>query len=229
MITIAMTVYKRTRYTNNTIKSILKNKKHPIDFIILLDKPGENELKNLETLEKNWKKEDWKLSHRIQKTNDRINWLWNHIAEMETQESILIINDDIEISEWYDEIIEKEIEYKVLNPMFFTPYHTDRLFKPDCIAWHCYALQRKNLLKILPIDSRIKLYYWDDRIFHRAKEEWLIIQRLENIQVLHYLSKTCENPEIIEEVRKQIKQDSIEFTKIVKEHNRPDRRFNPIQ
>ena len=39
MITVAMTVYKRTRYTENTIKSILKNKKNKIELLILMDKP----------------------------------------------------------------------------------------------------------------------------------------------------------------------------------------------
>ena len=224
-----MTCYKRTWYTDNTIKSILRNKKNKIDFIILLDKPWENEINKLHELEKNWNENDWKLSYRIQETNDKINWLWNHLKEMNTEKTVLIINDDIEITEWYDEIIEKEIEHKVLNPMFHTPYHQWDLFKPDCIAWHCYALQKEYLDKILPIDSKIKLYFWDDRIFHRAQEEWLDIVRMKNVYSFHYISKTCENPEIVEEVRKQIENDSIEFTKIVKERNRPDRRFNPIQ
>lgn len=228
MLTIAMTCYKWTRYTDNTIKSVLMNKKNPIDFIILLDNPGENEMKKLKEFEKNWDKKNWTFRYWIQETKDRINWLWNHLKDMETQENLLVINDDIEISDNYDEIIEKNIYRRVLNPFFFTPYHWERLFKPDCIAWHARAIQKEFLDKILPIDSKIKLYFGDDWIFHRAKEEWLQIYREENISVLHYTSKTCENPEIVEEVRKQIDQDSVEFTKIVKEHNRPDRRFNPI-
>ena len=224
-----MTCYKRTWYTDNTIKSILRNKKNKIDFIILLDKPWENEINKLHELEKNWNDNDWKLSYRIQETNDKINWLWNHLKEMNTEKTVLIINDDIEITEWYDELIEMNIDWKVLNPMFHTPYHQWALYKDDCIAWHCYALQKEYLDKILPIDSKIKLYFWDDRIFHRAHEEWLDIVRMQNVYSFHYTSKTCENPEIVEEVRKQIENDSIEFTKIVKERNRPDRRFNPIQ
>ena len=229
MITIAMTCYKWTRYTDNTIKSILNNKKNKIDFIILLDNPGENEKTKLKEFEKNWNNENWTFRYWIQETKDRINGLWNHLKEMETQETVLVINDDIEISENFDELIENEIEWKILNPMFFTPYHWERLFKPDCIAWHCRAIQKKELVKILPIDNKIKLYFGDDWIFHRGKEEGLQITWMQNVQVLHYTSKTCENPEIIEEVRKQIEQDSIEFTKIVKEHGRPDRRFNPIE
>lgn len=228
MLTIAMTIYKRTRYTDNTIKNILKNKKNPIEFIFLLDNPWTVEKSQLESFQKNWDKKNWTFKSFIQTTGEKINWLWNHVAELATNETILVINDDIEMSEGFDEIIEKECDMKVLNPYFFTPYAQGTQFKPDCIAGHCWAMKKSDLLKILPIDSRIKLRFWDDWIFHRAKEEWLQIAWTDSCQCYHYLSKTCENPTIVEEVRKQIAEDIENRKNVLKEHNRPDRRFNPI-
>jgi hypothetical protein len=39
MLTIAMTVYKRTGRTDKTIKSVLENKADKIELLVLLDKP----------------------------------------------------------------------------------------------------------------------------------------------------------------------------------------------
>lgn len=229
MLTIAMTCYKWTRYTDNTIKSVLMNKKNPIDFIILLDNPWENEMKKLKEFEKNWDKKNWTFRYWIQETKDRINWLWNHLKEMETQEKLFVINDDIEITQNFDEIIEQMTNvFNIINPLFWTPYNWWLLNKWDCIAWHARALCKVNLERILPIDSRIKLYFWDDWIFHKWHDFWLNIDWIQQVQVLHYTSKTCENPEIIEEVRKVIAEDIENWKEILKEHNRPDRRFNPI-
>jgi len=227
MLTVAMTIYKRTRYTDNTIKNILKNKKNPIEFIFLLDNPWTVEKSQLESFQKNWDEKNWTFKSFIQTTGGKINWLWNHVAELATNETILVINDDIEMSEWFDEIIEKECDMKVLNPYYFIPYTQVIQFKPDCIAGHCWAMKKSDLLKILPIDSRIKLRFWDDWIFHRAKEEWLQIAWTDSCQCFHYLSKTCENPTIVEEVRKQIAEDIENRKNVLKEHNRPDKRFIP--
>ena len=228
MLTIAMTIYKRTRYTDNTIKNILKNKKNPIEFLFLLDNPWTVEKSQLEAFQKNRDEKNWTFKSFIQTTGEKINWLWNHVAELATNETILVINDDIEMSENFDEKIEENMNHCVLNPYFFTPYAQGTQFKPDCIAGHCWAINKSDLLKIMPIDSRIKLRFWDDWIFHRWKEEWLQIAWTDSCQCFHYISKTCENPTIVEEVRKQIAEDIENRKNVLKEHNRPDRRFNPI-
>lgn len=221
-----MTIYKRTRYTNNTIKNILKNKKNPIEFIFLLDNPWEEEIENLKKFEANRNEKDWVFKYWIQTENNKINWLRNHVPEIATQDVVLIINDDIEMSENFDEVIEENTEWNVFNPYFLLPQYEDTQFNPFNIAWHCFAMRRSDLSKILPIDERIKLRFWDDWIFQRAIEEGIEIERSDLCECFHYCSKTLNNPTLLAEVSKQIVEDKENRWKILKEHNRKDRRFN---
>ena len=47
MLTVAMTVYKWTEFTDNTIESVLFNKKNPIELLILMDRPTDEEIDHL--------------------------------------------------------------------------------------------------------------------------------------------------------------------------------------
>ena len=226
MISILMTIYKRSRYTDNTIKSVLKNKKNPIEFIFLLDNPWNEWLKKIDEFREKRNPNDWVFKFYRQTWEGKINWLRNHAPHFAENDVVLIINDDIELSKNFDEVIEKNTKDNVFNPYFLLPQYEETQFKENNIAWHCFAMRKSDLKKVLPIDPRIKLRFWDDWIFHRAKEEWLKIEWSDLCICFHYCSKTLENPELIEEVNKQISEDIKNRRIILKEHNRKDRRFN---
>ena len=220
-----MTVYKRTRYTENTIKSILQKKKNKIELLILMDKPWTEEEEKLQNLLENWNVFDWEVKVYKQKDDWCINWLWNKIPELATNNVVFVINDDIEVSPNFDEILERITYNNVVNPYYFMPYHWGQCWKEKCIAWHAWAMTKEDLKKILPIDKRIKLRFWDDWIRWRAQEEGMNIEWTNQIEVFHYTSKTCENPSIVEQVREMQRIDIENFKTILKERGWQDARF----
>ena len=220
-----MTVYKRTRYTENTIKSILQKKKNKIELLILMDKPWTEEEEKLQNLLENWNVFDWEVKVYKQKDDWCINWLWNKIPELATNNVVFVINDDIEVSPDFDEILERITYNNVINPYYFMPYQWGQCWKEKCIAWHAWAMTKEDLKKILPIDKRIKLRFWDDWIRWRAQEEWMNIEWTNQIEVFHYTSKTCENPSIVEQVREMQRIDIENFKTTLKERGWEDARF----
>ena len=225
MMTIAMTVYKRTGRTDKTIKSVLENKSGKIELLILLDKPEKHEIEKLQELTESRKSEDWTIKIFIQRTDKKITWLWNEAFELATNENIFIINDDIEVSKNFDKIIQEHLENNIVNPIFRTPNEEWRRYKDNNISWHARAIKKSNRNKIWKIDERLKLRYWDDFIFHNAIDHGLKIKRIDDVQIFHNWSKTIWNEEIKKEVQETINQDLKNRKMILKEKWRFDFRF----
>ena len=226
MLTIAMTVYKRSEYTDKTIKSILENKKNPIEFLILVDNAWAEEKKRMRQLNDSWNKKDWTIALFNQLNDDKINWLRNLAFEVADWENIFVINDDIEVSKEFDEKIEAHLTWwNIVNPVFRSPYEEWLRYKDNNISWHARAIKKSDREKIWKIDSRLKLRYWDDYIFHNAIDHWLKIKRIDDVEVFHRVSKTLTNAKIQQEV-KLTKLDDQEWRKqILKEKRRHDFRF----
>lgn len=225
MLTIAMTVYKRTRYTDNTIRSIIKNKKNKIELLILLDKPWEEEDSHLADLLENRNVFDWTIKIYKQKSDLCLNWLRNKVFELASNENIFVINDDIELSKDFDEIIESKLWWNIINPIFETPHEEGSRYKDNNISWHARAIKHSDRLKIWPIDERLKLWYWDDYIFRQAKDKWIDIEWISEVLVYHHYSKTVNNPDIEEQVNLIINNDHKAWKEILKEKSRKDFRF----
>ena len=225
MLTVAMTVYKRSEYTDETIKSVLRNKKNPIHFLILLDNPWEYEINKTREFEFKREPSDWIFQHVIQTNDKKINGLWNLAFDVAGWENFFIINDDIEVSKDYDEIIESHLWWNIVNPVFRSPNEEWLRYKDTNISWHARAIKKSDWKKLWDIDSRLKLRYWDDYIFHNAIDHWLKIKWIDDVQVFHWISKTLTNNEIKTEVE-LTKLDDMEARKqILKEKWRNDFRF----
>lgn len=220
-----MTVYKRSEYTDKTIKSVLRNKKNPIEFLILVDNAWVEEKKRMRQLNDSWNKKDWTIALFNQLNDEKINWLRNLAFEVADWENIFVINDDIEVSKDYDEIIESHLWWNIVNPVFRSPYEEWLRYKDTNISWHARAIKKSDWKKLWDIDSRLKLRYWDDYIFHNAIDHWLKIKWIDDVQVFHWISKTLTNNEIKTEVE-LTKLDDMEARKqILKEKWRNDSRF----
>lgn len=226
MMTIAMTVYKRTERTDKTIKSILENKSDKIELLILLDNPEKHEIEKLQELTDSRNSKDWTIKIFIQRTDKKITWLWNEAFELATNENIFIINDDIEVSKNFDKIIQEHLENNIVNPIYRTPYEEWLRYKDNNISWHAWAIKKSNRKKIWKIDERLKLRYWDDFIFHNAIDHGLKIEWIDDVEVYHRYSKTVKNDEIKSEVELQKMEDMLNRKDILKEKWRFDFRFN---
>lgn len=225
MLTIAMTVYKRSEWTDKTIKSILENKKNPIEFLILLDNPWTVEKSQFESLQRNWKEKDWTLQIYIQRNGKKITWLWNKAFEIAQNENVFVINDDIEVSKDFDEKIESHLWNNIINPVFRSPKEEWLRYKDTNISWHARAIKKSDWEKIWNIDERLKLRYWDDYIFHNAMDHGLNIKRIEDVEVFHRISKTLLNEKLKKEVELTTLQDKENRKTILKEKWRKDFRF----
>lgn len=225
MLTIAMTVYKRTKRTNKTIKSILENKEWQIELLLLFDKPKNNEWCRLKKFLDKRNQENWSVQVYIQETDKKITWLRNKAFELAKNENVFIINDDIEVSKNFDKIIQEHLGNNIVNPVFRVPNEDGLRYKDMNISWHARAIKKSNRNKIWKIDERLKLRYWDDFIFHNAIDYGLKIEWIEDVEVFHRSSKTLLNPKLKEEVDKTIKQDQENRKTILKEKWRFDFRF----
>ena len=225
MLTIAMTVYKRTERTDKTIKSVLENKADKIELIVLFDCPEENEITKMNELISKWNDNDWVVQIYIQHTDKKITWLRNQAFELAQNENVFVINDDIENTKNFDKIIQEHLENNIVNPVFRVPNEDGLRYKDMNISWHARAIKKSNRNKIWKIDERLKLRYWDDFIFHNAIDYGLKIEWIEDVEVFHRSSKTLLNPKLKEEVDKTIKQDQENRKTILKEKWRFDFRF----
>lgn len=225
MLTIAMTVYKRTGRTDKTIKSVLENKADKIELLVLLDKPWKHEMTKLQELIDSWKPEDWTMQIFIQQTDKKITWLRNKAFEMSKNENVFVINDDVEVSKNFDKIIQEHLKNNIVNPVFRTPHEEWLRYKDNNISWHARAITKKNRNKIWMIDERLKLRYWDDFVFHNAIEHWLKIERITDVEVFHHHSKTVKNEKLKSEVELQQMEDMFNRKDILKEKWRFDFRF----
>ncbi len=220
-----MTIYKWSRYTENTIINILRNKRDKVELLILMDKPWDVEENELQEILEGWNVFDWEVKVYKQKDDGCINWLWNKIPELASNEKIFVINDDIEVSPEFDEVIENMGENEILNPYFISPNEKGIRRKDNNISWHAWATTKKVLKKVLPIDKRIKLWYWDDRIYKKCLDQWIEIKWTSEIRVFHYESQTLNNPEVKAKADAQIKKDMEQWKEILKEQKRQDLRF----
>lgn len=225
MLTIAMTVYKRTERTAKTLASMIENKSDPIELLVLLDNPWSTEAQKLQELIDGRNPDDWKLQVYIQRNWKKITGLRNQAFELATNEDVFVINDDVEFSKNFDKMIKEHLENNVVNPVFKTPHDEGLRYKDNNISWHARAIKKSNRNKIWKIDERLRLRYGDDFIFHNAIDHGLKIERITDVEIFHRWSKTLMNKALKKEVDETIKQDQENRKTILKEKWRFDFRF----
>lgn len=225
MLTIAMTVYKRTERTAKTLASMIENKSDPIELLVLLDNPWSTEAQKLQELIDGRNPDDWKLQVYIQRNWKKITGLRNQAFELATNEDVFVINDDVEFSKNFDKMIKEHLENNVVNPVFRTPHDEGLRYKDNNISWHARAIKKSNRNKIWKIDERLRLRYGDDFIFHNAIDHGLKIERITDVEIFHRWSKTLMNKALKKEVDETIKQDQENRKTILKEKWRFDFRF----
>lgn len=233
MLSIFMTVYKRSEFTDQTIKSLLQKTDNQIELVIWIDWNDFETNEKADFLQKNRQKQDWKLIVFKEQTDKWIVDLRNKSFEICSNNNIFIVNDDIEIfSDRYDEKIEQLlIGNEFVNPVFVAwrrcfDFNKIRKINPDNISWHARATRKDVRKKIWPIDNRLKLWFSDDWIFQKIKEQNIKSVWTDEIKIKHYWSMTLNDPEWKQRVDRIIKQDQYSWIQILMEHGRSDKRFD---
>lgn len=233
MLSIFMTVYKRSEFTDQTIKSLLKKTDNQIELVIWIDWNDFETNEKADFLQKIRQKQNWKLIVFKEQTDKWIVDLRNKSFEICSNNNIFIVNDDIEIfSDRYDEKIEQLlIGNEFVNPVFVAwrrcfDFNKIRKINPDNISWHARATRKDVRKKIWPIDNRLKLWFSDDWIFQKIKEQNIKSVWTDEIKIKHYWSMTLNDPEWKQRVDRIIKQDQYSWIQILMEHGRSDKRFD---
>ena len=220
-----MTVYKRTEFTERTIKSILECKKNKIELLVLIDRPWTVEKAQFENLQKNRKEKDWTLQIYIQQDDKKITWLRNKAFELAKNENVFVINDDVEFTKNFDKIIQDHLWNNIVNPVFRIPNDESLRYKDTNISWHARAIKKSDWKKMWNIDERLRLWYGDDFIFHNAIDHGIKIEWIEDVEVFHHESRTLNNEKLKNEVELTKLEDQENRKTILKEKWRVDFRF----
>lgn len=232
MLSIVITIYRRTEYTAKTIRSLLENKDNPIELTVCMDGSDQHTYDQIRKLYDERQNEDWTINCLVPMENVWLVALWNTAVEKSNNLNVFVVNDDILLSKWYDTQIMNELKTNHFVCPLYTEGDVDFWWTPKRkrtnINWHARAIKSDDRRQVWPIDTRLKLWYSDDYIFRKVvdlkqKPFWT-----ENCIVHHYRSQTIDNPKNKEHVDETIAQDTEARKIILKENGRFDERFSHL-
>jgi len=159
-------------------------------------------IKNLDKLGR-W---EWAECEIITIKNKLVNEAWNEWVDRAKWDYILIINDDIIINKWAIETMMSLLEHHTISCPYFTKsWDNQTLYTHNWknICWFCFMFKKGRKDELFPIPSELKLRYWDNRLYYKAKRD---IWRWGKIH--HRESKTLNSKEHKERLDKIIVWDS---------------------
>lgn len=198
MLSVVMTIYKRSVFTEKTIASLLENKVDPIELIVCMDWSDRETHKNIENLYTQRKHEDGQIVCIVPMKDVWLVNLWNAGIQEANNENVFTINDDILLSKWYDQQINEDLQTHCFVCPLYTEGENDFAGDPKRkrtnINWHARATTKTTWIDVWPIDTRLKLWYSDDYIFRILVDLRKWLYRTEKCIVHHYRSKTVCDP-----------------------------------
>lgn len=117
---------------------------------------------------------------------------------------ILVINDDIIIKEWTIDRLIQLLDHHMIACPYFTRADDPKVYSSTGkkIIGFCYMFKASDKDKLFPIPSDLKLWYWDDWLYHRCDlDMWLWWH------IHHYESRTILGKEHKERCDKIIERD----------------------
>lgn len=232
MLSVVLTIYKWTEYTEKTIASLLKNKENPIELVVCMDWICQKTYNNIRNLYDERDESDGEITCIVPNKDVWLVKLRNTGIETCSNTEILIVNDDILLSKWYDQAIKSDLlKHKCVCPLYTegkNDFAGDPKRKRNNINWHARAIKNRDWFDVWPIDERLKLWYSDDYIFRKLIDLKEKPFRTENCIVHHYRSQTIDDPKNKEHVEKMIQEDGEAWKQILKENWRFDDRFQHL-
>lgn len=230
MLSIIMPVYKRSEFTKMTIYSIQTQSHWKCELIILIDWNDEKTLENIKNIYEN-RSMTSNISLRVHVPQKRtyLTNLRNTWIQFAKYDNVIVINDDVLLSDWFDRMICSElIDHRVVCPKYTEgdqPFAEHAKEKRWNIAWRCRAVKKIDRPLLWPIDERLKIRYNDDYIFRKLADMKDSPHWTDKAICHHYRSKTLNSPEEKEHIQDIIKQDEEIRKTILKEQWRFDQRF----
>lgn len=233
MLSIIMPVYKRTEYTKMTIYSIQTKSEWKCELIILVDWTDDETIASLKQIYTD-RPMNSNISIRVHVPMKRVflTPLRNTWLQFAKYNNVIVINDDVLLSAWFDTAINEELaEYFFVCPKYtegevaFNWYKQEKRWN---IAGRCRAIKKSDRNLIWPIDERLKIRYNDDRLFRQLSTIKENVHRSNKVTCHHFRSQTIDNPENKAMIADVIKQDEQTRMNILKEQWRFDERFNHL-
>lgn len=232
MLSVVITIYRRTEYTAKTIRSLLENKDNPIELTVCMDGSDKYTYDQIRKLYDERQNEDWTINCLVPMEKVWLVLLRNTAVEKSNNLNVFVVNDDILLSKWYDTQIMNELKTNHFVCPLYTEGDIDFWWTPKRkrtnINWHARAIKKIDRWAIWPIDTRLKLWYSDDYLFRKLTDQRKNICRTENCIVHHYRSKTIDDPGNKEHVDQMIQEDGEAWKLILKEQNWFDERFQHL-
>lgn len=185
MLSIIMPVLNNLTYTKSIIQQIDKYTRTKWELIVINDWSIDW---TEEYLEMCWLVDQWI-------NFDKSIWVtkaWNAWVMMASYDIICIINNDIDINEWFfDRLVEWLHDVDYIVPRFKTPYSNDIQYFNNFINGFCFMFKKDKW--VWPIDESIKIYYNDNWIWLKIKELWYKVKLKHDSIVFHYQSITSKD------------------------------------
>ena len=224
---IVMPVYNTLAFTKQALHEIQKKLTTKYEIIVIDDGSTDWTKEYLD-----WVKDYLNLTVITHETNMWVNYSWNEWMALAKGKYIMVINNDILMSEWCDQELIYCMDRNNLLVCGPITMENEALTKgwtytaQNIIGW-CFMVRRDARVQIGNIPETLYMWYWDDWIFRRTKElkkhyaMWISIKA----KVYHYGSQTLDHWFADKWFKnKRLRDDAVERKKICKEHNREDER-----
>lgn len=221
MISVVMLVYKRSEYTDKTLACIAENSKWQYELVVCMDWEDRETYKKLKSYYNSFL---WYMKVVCPHKKLGVNALRNIGIENASNDTVLVINDDVLLSKWFDEALEKEMETQWFVCPQYTEGKNERAGVPtkkwNNISGHARAVRKSKWTMVWPIPSeKLNIRFGDDWIFRKIVDLKQGVYRTDKLLSHHFISKTLDAVDMSE----QIDKDREAWKWICKEH----RRFDP--
>lgn len=155
--------------------------------------------------------QEW-IDHSNYYSNIFVNPSWNILVEETKYPYILVINNDILITQDLGKHLIEQHEWWITCPRIDNGRWPE-IYETN-INGTCFFMETKDWT---PIPETLKLWYWDDYLFRKHKVKWI------EDTVYHLWSQTLSRTPWVQEI---IDKDTEEWKLILKQNNWYDSRFN---
>jgi len=193
-LSVVIPVYNHLDLTKQVISNIKETQKD-VNYQLVIVNDGSSDWTK-KRLDDN-KESNWIVVHQA---NQWTNWAWNKWVELSKAPYILIINNDIILSEWaFRNMINWFTDDSIwmVNVRTISPetkqYWTKPYYFANEIQWWCYMITKKMKELLFPIDKRLRIWWWDNIIFYKMIYNWYKLKVVSNVIIQHLVSQTVSS------------------------------------
>lgn len=192
MLSIIIPVYNQRKYTANLLAQIPVLTVSEYEIIVI------DSVSTDETPQEIKKYEN--VRYIKSDTNLYVNGAWNLWVKEAKGEYICIMNNDLELTQWWDKPLIDNLKdnilitspiYSIWEEKFNWRWFRNNPSHPFNICWHCFVMKKSDWVEI-PTD-KFKIRYWDNWIYeHMVRRKSIEMPVLES-KIHHYESKTVKS------------------------------------